>query len=169
MFKLIAVLTILAAVSAAPAPKPVVVYPPSVYHPPVYAPPVYPAPLHYPAPVAVSHVFRETYKYSEILTRDIRQRSVDNMTLLPVIVTIFLAFIAFAQAGVIAPVVPVAHVAPVAVTHTSSVVHHGHPVVHAAPLVHPAPLVHAAPLVHPAPLVHAPVVPVVRHPVIVHH
>ncbi|XP_049871144.1 larval/pupal cuticle protein H1C-like [Pectinophora gossypiella] len=79
-------------------------------------------------------------------------------------VVIFLAMLAFAYGGVIAPVVPVAHVAhpvvahPVAVSHTSSVVHH------------PVRLVHAAPVVH-APLVHAPVVPVVRHaPIIaVHH
>ncbi|XP_061704819.1 uncharacterized protein LOC133516104 [Cydia pomonella] len=56
MYRLFTILTVLAAVSAAPAPKPVVVYPPAVYHPPVYHPPVYPAPLHYPAPVAVSHV-----------------------------------------------------------------------------------------------------------------
>ncbi|XP_063634814.1 uncharacterized protein LOC134805434 [Cydia splendana] len=56
MYRLLTILTVLAAVSAAPAPKPVVVYPPAVYHPPVYHPPVYPAPLHYPAPVAVSHV-----------------------------------------------------------------------------------------------------------------
>ncbi|XP_031770458.1 uncharacterized protein LOC116413740 [Galleria mellonella] len=71
--------------------------------------------------------------------------------------TVFLAIIAFAQAGIVAPVVPVAH--PVV----------AHPVV-AQPVV-----AHSVAVPHPvvaAPLVHAaPVVPVVRHaPIIaVHH
>lgn len=72
---------------------------------------------------------------------------------------VFLAIVAFAHAGIIAPVVPVAHpvVAPVAVAHPVAV---SHSVVHPAPIVHHAPLIHAAPIV-----------PVVRHaPIIaVHH
>ncbi|CAF4899781.1 unnamed protein product [Pieris macdunnoughi] len=82
---------------------------------------------------------------------------------------VLFALVAVASAGVIAPIVPVAHpvvhhvapVVPVASVH-SAVVHH-RPIVH-APLVH-APLVHA-PLVHAAP-----VVPIVKHhsPILLHH
>ncbi|CAG4966945.1 unnamed protein product [Parnassius apollo] len=72
--------------------------------------------------------------------------------------TILLALIAFTQAGIIAPVVPVAH--PVVAHHVIA-----HPVVHHRTLVPAAPIVHA-PVVHAAPIV-----PVVKHaPVIaVHH
>lgn len=88
---------------------------------------------------------------------------------------VLFALVAVASAGVVVPVVPVAHSSS-SIVRTSVV--HGHPVV-AAPLVHApvvpvvrhAPLVHAAPVVpvvRHAPLVHAPVVPVVRHaPVVV--
>ncbi|XP_049871143.1 uncharacterized protein LOC126370332 [Pectinophora gossypiella] len=54
MFRLLTILSLFALSFAAPAPKPVVVYPPVL--PPVYHPPVLHSPYVHHAPVAVSHV-----------------------------------------------------------------------------------------------------------------